>query len=110
MEKYLSLRSAHPVFTYRSYSITETETTVEASWSFSIDGLAEFAPSWSFPKPEGFTSAGDQTLERLVFSLGMAEAISYWKAACCPTVRVLCGQLSPEQILWWKKLWFMCLG
>ena len=110
MERFLKFRSDHPTFTYRSYSITETEDAIEASWSFSIDGLAEFSPSWSFPKPEGFASVSDRTLERLVFSLGMAEAVSYWKAACCPTVRVLCGQLSPEQISWWKKLWFMGLG
>lgn len=40
----------------------------------------------------------------------MAEAVSYWKAACPPTVRVLCGSLSGEDILWFKKLWFSGLG
>lgn len=110
MDKYEKFRAEFPVFTYRSYTVDETANSVEISYCFSIDGLAEFNPSWSFPKPEGFSVKGDLTFERLAFSLGMAEAVSYWKATCSPTVRVMCGELSGEQISWWKKLWFLGLG
>lgn len=110
MNKYEKFRSDYPVFTYRSYSITESDSKVEISYHFSIDGLAEFTPSWSFPKPKGFSVSNDLAFERLAFSLGMAEAVSYWKAVCAPTVRVLCGELSDEQISWWKKLWYLGLG
>ncbi len=110
MDKFEQFRAENHVFVYRSYNIKETDDTVEVAYSFSIPGLADFSPGWSFPKPHDLTVNGDLTFERLVFSLGMAEAVSYWKAVCSPELRVECGELSAEQIKWWKKLWFMGLG
>lgn len=110
MDKYNSFRQEFPVFTYKNYTIDETADAVKISYKFSIDGLAEFNPTWTFPKPADFTVNGDLTFERLAFSLGMAEAVSYWKAACSPVMRVECGELSAEQIQWWKKLYFLGLG
>lgn len=110
MTKFEKFRSEFPVFTYRSYTISETDDLVDISYEFSIDGLAVFKPSWSFPKPADVTVSGDLTFERLAFSLGMAEAVSYWKAVCSPEVKVMCGELSSEQIDWWKKLWYLGLG
>lgn len=110
MSKFKELRKASPLFVFKTYSITETADSIEISYEFSIDGTADFHPGWSFPKPERFSVQNDLTFERLVFSLGMAEAVSYWKATCSPTVRVDCGELDADQIAWWKKLWFMGLG
>lgn len=112
MEKYHKFRTEHPVFIYKSYHIADNGGSVGVGFDFEIPGLAEFHPEWSFPKPENFVenAENDLVLERLVFSLGMAEAVSYWKATCSPEVRVECGELSEEQIQWWKKLWFMGLG
>lgn len=110
MNKYETFREKYPVFIYRSYKITENRNTVDISYEFSVPELADFNPSWSFPKPENFSISGDRTFERLVFSLGMAEAVSYWKAVCSPEMHVDCGELSPEQVQWWKKLYFSGLG
>lgn len=110
MNKFAAFRKEHPVFVFRSYDIKETDDSVEMSFSFSIPGLAEFSPGWSFPKPSGMTVSGDPVFERLAFSLGMAEAVSYWKAVCSPEFRVECGFLSESQKQWWKKLWFLGLG
>ena len=110
MDRYLKFRNDHPVFSYKSYRITETSSSVEVEYDFEIKGLAEFHPTWSFPKPENVTVSDDIAFERIVFSLGMAEAVSYWKAACSPEMRVDCGELSPEQIKWWKKLYYLGLG
>ncbi len=110
MGKYETFREQHPVFVYRSYKITETENSIEVSYEFEFPELAKFNPGWTFSKPDGFTVKGDLTFERMVFSLGMAEAVSYWKAACSPDFRVECGELNSEQIQWWKKLWYMGLG
>lgn len=110
MSKYEQFRREHPVFLYRSYEITESADKVDVSYKFSIPGLADFNPGWSFPKPENVSVSGDLTFERLVFSLGMAEAVSYWKAVCSPEMIVECGELDGEQISWWKKLWFAGLG
>ncbi len=110
MDKYNKFRQDFPVFTYKNYTIEETADTVKIGYKFSIDGLTDFTPSWVFPKPADFTVSGDLTFEKLAFSLGMAEAVSYWKAACSPVMRVECGELSTEQIQWWKKLYFLGLG
>ncbi|MCM1507156.1 MAG: hypothetical protein NC177_08495 [Ruminococcus flavefaciens] len=110
MNRYETFRKKYPLFIYRSYSIAETENTVDVSYEFSVPELANFRPSWSFPKPENITVSGDMTFERLVFSLGMAEAVSYWKAVCSPEMHIECSELSPEQVQWWKKLYFSGLG
>ena len=110
MDKYNKFRQDFPVFTYKNYSVEETADTVKIGYTFTIDGLAEFTPSWVFPKPADFSVKNDLTFERLAFSLGMAEAVSYWKAACSPVFRVECGELSAEQVKWWKKLYFLGLG
>lgn len=108
MGKYETFREKYPVFIYKSYKITENENSIDVNYEFSIPSLADFRPSWSFPKPHNISI--DPTLERLVFSLGMAEAVSYWKAVCSPEMRVECGHLSAEQVQWWKKLYFNGLG
>lgn len=110
MNKFDKLRSEAPLFVYKSYEVNESENSVDIKYSFSIEGIADFSPSWSFPKPQNITVKNDLTFERLAFSLGMAEAVSYWKAACSPIMRVECGELSDEQIGWWKKLYFFGLG
>ncbi|MCR4889120.1 MAG: hypothetical protein K5979_08105 [Ruminococcus sp.] len=110
MDKFERFRSEAPVFAYKSFSVTETDTTIEIDYVFDIEGLAQFHPGWSFPRPEGMSVKGDAVFERLAFSLGMAEAVSYWKAACSPLMRVECGELDSQQISWWKKLYFLGLG
>lgn len=110
MSKYETFREKYPLFIYKSYEITESENSVDVSYEFSIPSLAVFRPSWSFPKPSNISVSDDLTFERLVFSLGMAEAVSYWKAVCSPEMRVECGELSAEQSEWWKKLYFNGLG
>lgn len=110
MGKYEEFREKYPSFVYKAYHVNETKNTVEIGYEFSIPGLAKFRPSWSFRKPENLSVKGDLTFDRLAFSLGMAEAVSYWKAVCSPEVRVECGELNEEQKQWWKKLWFMGLG
>ncbi|MCM1335042.1 MAG: UDP-N-acetylmuramoyl-L-alanine--D-glutamate ligase [Bacteroides sp.] len=104
MEKYLRLRYEHPEFIYHGFDITDRG----FSYHFSIDET-HFYPEWEW---SGLLEANVErnTLETLVFSLGMAELVSYWKCACPPTVRVKCGALNDERIRWWKKLYFNGLG
>lgn len=110
MDKFEQFRKDFPVFIFRNYNISESDNIIEINFLFEISGLAEFHPSWIFYKPENFSIKNDLTFERLAFSLGMAEAVSYWKATCSPVMRIECGELSPEQTEWWKKLYFMGLG
>ncbi|MCM1132861.1 MAG: hypothetical protein NC340_05270 [Ruminococcus flavefaciens] len=110
MNKFERFRNDFPVFIYKNCDISESNDTINVEYVFEIPGLTVFNTGWSFAKPENFTTENNLTFERLAFSLGMAEAISYWKATCSPVIRLECGELSPEQVKWWKKLYFLGLG
>lgn len=103
------LRAEHPLFIYKDYVIEDTPDTLNITYNFEIPELALFAPKWQIPKKSP-DSPDIDSIEKLVFSLGMVELISYWKTCCCPQVRVEAGVLSDAQIQWWKKLYFHGLG
>jgi hypothetical protein len=49
-------------------------------------------------------------LDVIVFNIGMIELVSYWKATCSPKVVIRPFSLHPEQITWWKNLYYHGLG
>ena len=49
-------------------------------------------------------------LENLIFQIGLAETINYWKLACPPRLRLACGRLRPEAAAFWQKLYYNGLG
>ncbi len=112
MASYEQLRAQYPVFRYHDYTIAETETTVEISYRFEIEGLSEFTPRWSFPKSKQYplTVADNATFEKMVFALGMVELVSYWKITCSPRVEILAGEVDANAAAWFKNLYFHGLG
>lgn len=121
-EKYLLFREKYPNFIYEDYSFSVNESSVDIEYHFTIPGLAVFKPTWSIDRNELITLgssfesdkklylSSNQTLDTLIFSLGLVELISYWKATCSPTVHIRCGKLSQSQVSWWKKLYKKGLG
>ena len=107
-EKYTELRKQYPEFLYRGFSLEKNGDGFDVVYDFEIPGAAKFQPSWHFPA--AFPQEEGEALRRLVFSLGMVELISYWKAVCPPKVVIACGYLSEKQAAWWKKLYFHGLG
>ena len=112
MEKYQELREKYPHFFYRGYEVWEDDRECRLTYRFEIEGLADFAPTWSFPKAPGDERqwSQDRLMKEMFFSLGMVELVSYWKITCSPQVIVEAGRLSEEQIRWWKDLYFNGLG
>lgn len=110
MADFHELRSRYPVFRFLSFTVTETEKTLDIDYLFEIEGLSEFSPHWSFPKPEKGSFADDDLIRKMAFSLGMVELVSYWKLTCSPRVEILAGALDADQIDWWKQLYFGGLG
>lgn len=101
MSTFDELRAKHPKFIYHSFELSENY----LRFHFQI-GEYDFYPEWRF---DDSLTRGEYPREQArlaAFSLGMAELVSYWKCACCPTVEVRCGGLSEEQKKWWKKLYF----
>ncbi|MBR6790330.1 MAG: hypothetical protein IKM31_05625 [Oscillospiraceae bacterium] len=111
MGKYETFREQYPEFIYESYDIEEQDGKVLLTYHFSVPGLRDFAPRWTLPMPEApVLKPSDPVFRNLAFSLGLVELISYWKIACPPVVRVKCGSLDEEQILWWKQQYLLGLG
>ena len=112
MERYLKFRKEYPRFFYRGYSTEETLNELKLTYTFEIEGLSEFTPTWIFPK-NGNTQVKwneDPLMKKMIFSLGMVELVSYWKITCSPQVVIEAGALNKDQILWWKDLYFNGLG
>ena len=103
MHTFDSLRELHKEFIYHSYNITPDG----FSFHFSIDDF-HFYPSWKCE--EGLLKNPTPFAQYIIFNIGMAELVSYWKCACPKKVIVKTGMLTKEQCLWWKKLYFNGLG
>ena len=108
---YNQSRKEHPTFTYRGYTYNLTENGLDITYDFSIDGLSEFHPTWFINRIRELDyDVNKSLLDEMVFALGMVELISYWKICCPPTINIIPRSLTPEQIGWWKKLYFNGLG
>ena len=111
MSKFEQFRAQYNTFLYKGFETTLEEDNLLVVYDFEIPGLRSFKSKWRFPKTERMERFLDSPLlETMLFDLGMVETISYWKTVCPPTLKVCCGKLDPEQISWWKKLFYHGLG
>jgi UDP-N-acetyl-alpha-D-muramoyl-L-alanyl-L-glutamate epimerase len=110
--KYLQLREEFPFFVYQSYSFKIKKKYLSAKFSFNISDKFLFKPKLKVIHRDfiDFEQVDKETLNNLVFHIGMVELISYWKATCSPKVIIQPHFLDEEQIKWWKKLYFNGLG
>ncbi|MBR6761219.1 MAG: hypothetical protein IKM30_04210 [Oscillospiraceae bacterium] len=104
------LRKTYPEFLYKGYTVHADDHALEIQYDFAISGLCEFHPRWRIPCTTARALQQDPALQRMVFSLGLTELVSYWKITCSPTVRILCGALTDAQCQWWKTLYYGGLG
>ena len=106
-EKYLSLRRQYPVFEYTAYHYREEADGLRLWFDFRMDDI-EFHPTALIERRPFLDFSKD--IDTIVFNIGMVELVSYWKCACPPTVKVLCGSLTDSQIAFWRKLYWHGLG
>ena len=105
---FISLREQYKEFIYKGFSCNITEGMYQVTFSYEIPGLSEFETVWKFP--DAGRKVDETILNRLLFELGMAEAISYWKVTCAPVLKVTCGTMTEWQNKWWRKLFYNGLG
>lgn len=108
---FLELREKYPNFFYNSYKIYEDRENIYIEYEFEIENLSKFNPRIEIQKKNfNFKNINSNEVKNIVFSLGMVEAISYFKATCSPQFFIKCGKLNEFQEKWFKKLFFMGLG
>lgn len=113
-ERFLFLRDKYPVFSYDSYSyrIDNKDLFMQFQFStgedihFNVESRLKYHASFD----TFYTSNALSRLDTFIFSIGMIELISYWKAICSPLIRIKAGTLSEEAISFWKKLYYHGLG
>lgn len=107
MTKFEEFRETYREFIYESYEATFEEGKCKVTYHYNIPELARLKTRWEFPSAR---KESDEILDRFLFSLGLVEAISYYKCVCPKVVRIRCGGLSQGQQAWWKKLYYNGLG
>lgn len=107
MKTFEELRLKHNAFNYDGYNIIKKGKEIEVIYQYSIDNLDSFTTKWSFPLSVNYD---EKILDKLIFSLGLVEAISYYKITCPKIVNIKCGSLSKEKEKFWKKLFYNGLG
>jgi hypothetical protein len=113
-EHFLSLRNKYPVFSYDSYTYRIDNRDLLIQFQFSTGENICFNPETRLkyhPSFDTFYANNDLSqLDKFIFSIGMIELISYWKATCSPLLSINAGTLPNEALAFWKKLYYHGLG
>jgi len=111
MTRFEELRRKYPTFRYERFQIDKTATGATVRFDFSIPPSISFTPEVHFEAvPSGWYSVSEEFLQNAAFHLGLIEAFSYWKATASPTIEVLAGPMSSQQIEWWEDLLINGMG
>ena len=111
MKKFQELRKKSNKFIYKSYKIIDNEEKIVLKFHYQLDeegAITDFFHQLSIEKNEKIFT--DFAMENIVFHIGMAEAISYYKIALPKEFVIECGILTEAQKLWFTKLYFHGLG
>ena len=109
-KSYEQLRQEFPVFEYRGYDFSIAGHDIRMQFHFAT-GVHEFHPKMTLSLGKyAIPTLREEDINGFVFQIGLIELISYWKAACCPTVHICRYRLTEQQQQWWKKLYWKGLG
>ncbi len=109
MSKYEEYRKMYPNFYYHGFDLSDNENDLFITYHFEIEHLMKFNPTLKVPKIKK-VNYDKGLLNKIIFSAGLAEIASYWKATCSPNIIIKGGFLNNEQKKWLKKLIFNGLG
>jgi len=111
MKKFKELRERANRFIYKSYKIHENANQIALHFHYQLDEegkITDFFHRLHIKKNEKMST--DFSMENIVFHIGMAEAISYYKIALPKEFVIECGILNQAQKEWFAKLYFHGLG
>lgn len=109
--KYNSYRQTFPEFVYESYQYDVQPDGLHIVFTFRIGDSICFHPtSVVVARPFLHFDQPAELMDRLIFNIGMAELVSYWKCLCPPSVKVECGSLNESQRNFWKNVYYHGLG
>ena len=101
------LRNKHSRLTYKSYTFSQVDHVLVIRFEFELEPNIVFRPEVHIPVSGRLD---EQKVGVFAFHVGMVEMISYWKAACPAEIVISAGEISLEQLRFWKDLFFHGLG
>jgi len=104
IEKFKRIRAKYPNFIYHGYKIYFKGLDTILEFCYEIVGLDTFTHKLKFPFKI------DNEVDNIVFHIGLAEAISYYKITLSTNFIIKCGSIDKIQQNWWKKLYYKGLG
>ena len=111
MKKFNELREENNRFIYKSYKVLQDDKSVSLMYHYQLvekDKTTDFNHKLSLDKNSRISTSIE--LSNIVFHIGMAEAISYYKIATPKEFVIECGALNKEQKSWFQKLYYNGLG
>ncbi|MBP7700794.1 hypothetical protein KA111_01890 [Candidatus Woesebacteria bacterium] len=125
-----TLRKDHPKFIFENYNWeliesgsdtdsttgattgTTTSSDLKLTFKYKIEPDISFSPTLIIKNVNQtmISSLGSKKINNYVFNIGLAEMLSYWKSTTSPVIEIKAGNLSDEQIIWWKKLLIKGMG
>ena len=122
---YARLRRQYPLFVYEGYEELPLQTERDACCLhvryrfvvYDAEGREAFVyrPEWRVPARPFYAADNvpPALWRNLLFQLGLAELVSYWKATASPVVEIRCPDgvgMDEAAVAFWQKLYFNGLG
>jgi UDP-N-acetyl-alpha-D-muramoyl-L-alanyl-L-glutamate epimerase len=115
-QKFDHFRSEFPYMSYDGFDASVDHEGLKVIFHFDLAGKYSFNPSFLLPLKLFMKHRNEEAfllspgIQSLLFHIGMIELISYWKVACAPIIKVRDYALDPQQVKFWKKVYFHGLG
>lgn len=109
---YHRLRETFPRFVYEAFEYVLHDHQLSLEVRFILehpdeDRSVPLTARSTYVFPDDIAMQFDKpALDSMVFHIGMAELVSYWKLACPKTVEIQPYQLTDAQLAWWKDLYY----
>ena len=110
IDKFNTLRAKYPEFIYQKYAWSRDGSRLTLAFTYAFEARDSFTTELDIYLPDEVSDEIIAYHEDYIFRIGLMEALSYWKAHCSPTMHILCGTLSGEEVSWWIDTYYDGMG
>lgn len=108
---YKKLRTKYPKFYYKSYKWEIVKNDLNVAFQFFAGDEYGFTPTLNFKNVDmNHVNLIHDSIDNIVFNIGLVELLSYWKAFVSPEIVIECGSLDNYQTKWWQDLLLNGMG
>lgn len=94
------MRNIYGKFSYDSFSAVNKDNSLVLTYHYTIENLSSFTHQVILENPQ--LNEIDQTVNYLAFTIGISEALNYWKLTASNVVDISAGMLTKDQISFWE--------